>query len=195
MKHLDKQQQQQPNQPAPQETSGTNNEAGGSAEAMVEALLMDPVGFVQRIVESSAQNHLANLKDEAELNGAIRSARKAHPEFERFESFILQEVAELIKTDEDGVIEPWHDLLEKGFNQFQSKFQEMVKQRPELLKAGANDSTAGKNAKAFVEGGTTRTSPEPLPSFTREQIANMSINEFLANEQAIEKALKLKRIR
>ncbi len=196
MKHLDEENPSKKSIPVAEvplkENQPENEEL--KAEAMLEALFTDPVGFVQSIVDSSAQTHLADLKDEAELNGALRAARRAHPEFARFESFILQEVVELLKTDSDGIIDPWQDLLEKGFNKFQEKFKETVKNNPELLE-NAVGSQPIDSSNAFIEGSSARVGADPLPSFTREQIAKMSSDEFLANEEAIEKALKLKRIR
>jgi hypothetical protein len=152
----------------------------------VEALLRDPAGFIRSIVDEAAQNHLATLKEEAELRGAINAFRKTHPEFERFEPFIMQEVVHLIQNDEDGAIAPWDQLLEKASETFKQKFQETMK--GQIM---PNDNPQP----PAIEGTAQRMLPEAAPSFTREQIANMSMEEFMKNETAINHALQNQRIR
>jgi hypothetical protein len=46
-----------------------------------------------------------------------------------------------------------------------------------------------------IEAATNRAKPDLPPSFTREQIAGMSLNDFLKQEAAINAALKEGRIR
>jgi len=58
----------------------------------------NPVGFIQKIVGDAAQYHLAMLKEQAELDGAINAFQKTHPEFQRFQQFILQEAADLLQN-------------------------------------------------------------------------------------------------
>lgn len=157
------------------------------AAQALKALMQNPVGFVQQIVSQTTESALADLKDQAELRGALNMFRKAHPEFSRFESFILQEVVALIENDPDGVIDPWDKLLEKAMSNFQRKFQETVKQ--ESIK---RDSLA---EPPFVEGAANRVIPEAQPAFSRDQIARMSLDEFLKNEASINEALKNNRIR
>ncbi len=163
-----------------------------SPEEALQVFSANPVAFIQGVVNTSATKHLADLKDEAELNGALRAIRREKPEFSRFEPFILHEVAELIRNDPDGVIDPWQDLLEKGFEQFKKKFRETLEKNPEALEQKASGIPA---EAAFVEGGASRAMPQEPPSFSRQQIAGMSAAEFLANEKAINEALKLNRIR
>jgi hypothetical protein len=157
------------------------------AAQSLKALMQNPVGFVQQIVAQTTESALADLKDQAELRGALNMFRKAHPEFSRFESFILQEVVSLIETDPDGVIDPWDKLLEKAMKNFQRKFQETVNQ--EAIK---RDSLS---EPPFMEGSANRVIPEPQPAFSRDQIARMSLDEFLKNEAFINEALKNNRIR
>jgi hypothetical protein len=46
-----------------------------------------------------------------------------------------------------------------------------------------------------VEGAANRVIPEAQPAFSRDQIARMSLDEFLKNEASINEALKNNRIR
>lgn len=165
-----------------------------SAEEAMTVLAQDPVGFIRHVVGREADMHLANMKDEAELRGALHQARKAHSEFAQFEMFILQEVAELIQTDDDGVIDPWDKLLDKGVERFREKFKDILKTNPAMLAAAAAEQ-AGKPMTPHVEGGSSRKMPQLPPAFSRKQIADMSIDDFLKNEAAIEDAMKNGRIR
>jgi len=163
-----------------------------SAPEALEMLGKNPVGFVQQIVAGMTEKYLADLKEQAELRGALNAFRKAHPEAVRFEPFILQEVVALIQNDPDGVIDPWDKLLEKALKAFSTKFEATVKD--ELAKG--DEIRAEEKVKApFVEGAANRVMPELPPSFTRAQIAAMSQAEFLKNEAAINEALKNNRIR
>lgn len=157
-------------------------------EQAVEILVRDPVGFVRRIVDEAAQIHLTDLKEEAELRGALNVFRKAHPDAVRFEPFIMQEVVKMIQDDEDGAIAPWDQLLEQALERFKVKFQDMVKENTMPVEEQ-------KTEPPFVEGAMNRVLPEAPVSFTREQISKMSLNEFLKNESAINQALQEKRIR
>ena len=123
------------------------------------------------------------------LRGALNGFFKAHPDAMPFQNFIMAEVAELIRTDADGVIEPWDKLLEKGLKRFDEKFRDKIKAEASA-EAAPNDT-----ARAFVEGAANRQLPDGPSSFTRDQIAAMSMDEFLKNEAAINEALRNKRIR
>ena len=158
-------------------------------ETILNDFLSDPIGFIQDVVNQSAEQHLANLKDEAELKGAMRVIRRDEPDFERFQPFILQEVAKLIENDPDGVLDPWDDLLRKGLKNFKEKFKKTLAENPELLLKQQQEAQ-----KPLMEGATPRKPRPRLPSFTREEIAQMSVQEFIQNEQAIEQALRMKRI-
>lgn len=164
-------------------------EALAPAEALA-ALQADPVRFVQRVVSDATGKHLALMKEEAEMQGALNVFLKANPDAGRFLPFILQEVRTLIANDDDGAIDPWETLLNKGLAQFREKFKETLKKQPELLEQAAAQSEL-----PYQEGKANRV-PQPLPpSFTRDQIANMSLEAFLENESAINEALKSNRIR
>lgn len=164
-------------------------QGGLPQEEALAALSADPYGFVQNIVQVTAVQHLQNMKEQAELMGALSAFRKQNPEARQFEPFILQEVAELIQNDDDGHIEPWNTLLEKGLAAFRKKFKGALKQNPELLAQQAAQTGMQ------LEGPTNRNLPQATPAFTRDQIAKMSLAEFVANESQINEAMKHNRIR
>lgn len=157
-------------------------------EQALELLVKNPVEFVQTLIRNAAQVHLSDLREEAELRGALNLFRKAHPEFTRFEPFIMQEIVYLLQSDPDGGIEPWDVLLEKGLQTFREKFVQTVQE----------SQAAGKEPSAeppYMETATNRVAPDMPQNFTREQISKMSMRDFLKNESAINAALKEKRIR
>lgn len=159
----------------------------------MEKLLADPVGFIRSLIDTSAQKHLAALKEEAELRGALNGARRRHPEFERFEPFIMQEVTALIENDPDGSIDPWDKLLEKGLERFKVKFRETL--QSEIGRQAGSPVESEARPVPHIEGGSNRVTPEEPASFTRDQIARMSLQEFLDKEAAINMALQKNRIR
>jgi hypothetical protein len=165
-----------------------------SRDQAVDALLNDPVSFVRDIVAQSAQQHLGdirqslgNMREETELRAALNAFRKADPGFEQFQPFIMQELMTLIHNDPDGVHAPWDQLLEKAVANFRQKFQGKIEDELLRQQAGAPPP--------YIEGSANRTpSPEP-PSFSRKQIAKMSMDDFLKNEAAINAAMTSQRIR
>ena len=162
-------------------------------EQALTVFVQNPVGFIRDIVEQAASMHLTNLKEEAELRGALNAIRKSHPQYAQFEEFILQETGKVIQEDPETAIKPWHDLLEAGLERFKKNFKELIK-----AEAGKATSEAGSIPNApvpYMEGASVRELPTEVPSFTREQIAKMSLDEFLAKEPAINQALQNNRIK
>ena len=170
----------------------TSDASALSPEDALAALNGNPVGFIRDVVDKAALEHWQRLKEEAELEGALRTFRKAHPDARQFEPFIMQEVADLIQNDDDGVIDPWHKLLEKGLEVFKKKFKATLKNDPGLLEKQADETP---ETVMQMEGRNNRTLPKATASFTRDQIAKMSLSEFVAQEEALNEALKSKRIR
>lgn len=157
-------------------------------EQALALLAQNPVGFIQQIVNDAADHHLTDMKEQAELNGALSAFRKIHPEFQRFEPFILQEVSELLKNDDAIATEPWPQLLEKAMENFKQKFSQTIQESQLAANSPAQNPP-------YVEGGANRVAPESPANFTREQIGKMSMQDFLKNESAINDALKNNRIR
>lgn len=183
----------QPAEVSPLPMEALNPDAMGSGSSALSSqedlaqFVQDPAGFVRQLVEEEAVKHLARLKEEAELRGALNVFRRNHPEFARFEPLIMQEVVALIQNDPDGHIDPWDTLLEKAMKNFKQKFQEM-------LKDGSLKPDIENQQPPFVEGSGNRIPQELPPRFSREQIANMSMSEYLKNEAAIDAALRNQRI-
>jgi hypothetical protein len=164
----------------------------------LELFVSDPFSFVQQIVEDAAKSHLADLKEEAELKSALNSFRKKSPEFARFEPFILQEVVTLLREDPDGGTDQWESLLEKGLAIFSQKFQDTLKEKLNATDSEKNTSNPNQNPypnqTPYMEAATRRQLPTEPPRFSRQQIAQMSLPEFLKNEAAINEALKNNRV-
>lgn len=161
------------------------------AEALVNEFYADPVGFVQAVVDASAQQHLSTLRDEVELRAAMNAFWKKHADAKQFEPYVMQALGHVIATDEDGRLGPWDELLEKALELFQSQFGDMVKNHPDLQAL----NKAGVSPSASIESAQRRAMPKGAPSFTRKQIANMSPDEFAKNESAIEQAMRMGRIK
>jgi hypothetical protein len=184
------------NQPAGKQTAGSTPEKTLTnptvdpnmmpPEKALELFMQDPVGFIRRIVGDEAETHLAAMKEQAELHGAINAFRKSHPEFQRFESFILQEAALLLQSDDPASTNSWSAILEKAMDNFKQKFTQTLQE---------NQTPGGSmNHPPHVEGAGNRTAEEAPATFTRDQIARMSLPDFLKNESAINDALKNNRI-
>jgi hypothetical protein len=170
----------------PPESTLTGIEALSPAQAL-ELFAADPFAFIQQIVADAAQTHLADLKEEAELKSALNTFRKKSPEFKRFEPFILQEVVTLLREDPDGGTASWEQLIEKGMSLFQQKFQA-------TLQAQQNESAEtekpSQSQAPHIEAAAKRALPAQPANFSRQQIAGMSMAEFLKNEAAINEAMK-----
>lgn len=162
----------------------------------LELLAKDPVAFVKAIVDSAARMHLADLKEEAELRGVLDVFRNTHPEFQRFEPFILQEVATLLQNDPQSGAATWSQLLEKAMANFSTKFEarlkESVQSNPD--EPAKTDASERQNP-PYMESATNRSPAKQPPSFTRDQIARMSLADFVKNEGAINDAIQNNRIR
>ncbi len=166
-------------------------EALAPAQAL-ELFVADPFAFIQQIVADAAQTHLADLKEEAELKSALNAFRKKSPEFQRFEPFILQEVVTLLREDPEGGTASWEQLIEQGMALFQQKFKA-------TLQAQQGESTETEKSSPsqapHIEAAGKRALPTQPANFTRQQIAGMSMAEFLKNEAAINEAMKNNRVR
>jgi hypothetical protein len=156
----------------------------------LELFITDPFAFVRQIVEDAAKTHLSDLKEEAELKNALSAFRKKSSEFQRFEPFILQEVVTLLKEDPEGSTASWETLLEKATVIFGQKFEATLQAKMENEDAQTNKAIAPPH----MEAAANRAPITEPPSFTRKQIANMSLPEFLKKEAAINEAIQNNRI-
>lgn len=169
--------------------NSTEGSVEGSAEEMMLEFQADPIGFIESVVDASAEKHLSTLRDETELRAALRAFWKKHETSREFEPYVMQALEHVIKTDDDGILGPWDELLEKALQVFQSQFKSMVKNHPSLKHQQLPQQSA------HVETSQRRAMPKGAPSFTRKQIANMSSADFAKHESAIEEAMRLGRIR
>lgn len=158
----------------------------------LELFISDPFAFVQQIVSDAAQTHLADLKEEAELKSALNAYRKKSPEFQRFEPFILQEVVTLLRDDPDGATASWEQLIEKAMQLFRQKFEATLQAKMDDPSEQTGASVA---QPPHMESRTNRLPQVEPPSYTRKQIAKMSLAEFLKNEATINDAIQNNRIR
>jgi len=152
-----------------------------------QALMADPIGVITSIIGELANDHLMLAAQQLELQAALEVARRSQPDFNRFEPMILQEMSSLIANDEDGVLDPWPELIQRASERFASKLQAMLKQHPELAQATNTPIP-------YMEGADPRPMAAAKPNYTRKAIESMSLEEFLTNEEAINNALRNNRI-
>lgn len=162
-----------------------------SQEDIFKRMLEDPETYLVELMSKVAQRELQLMREEIELKSALRQARQKHPEFKDFESYVLQEIVSLL--DEDAELDklPWDDVLDKGFERLQQKFKSAVHKNPEQFTVDSKQEVK----KAYMEGQASRKPQPMLPSFSRDDIGKMSLQEFTKNEAAINEALKNNRIR
>ncbi|MEB3246171.1 MAG: hypothetical protein VKJ06_09345 [Vampirovibrionales bacterium] len=160
-----------------------------NTKALLEAFYANPVGFIKGIIADEAETHLAkvgkDMQESAQLEQAILMLRKHEPDFEKLEPYVLQEAARLIETDEDGVIDPWPVLLDKALASVKKNLKEMIAK--EITPEGAQASVP-KLPKQMAPAGP-RDASSRAQHFTRQQIAQMSLAEFMRHEPAINAAL------
>jgi hypothetical protein len=168
--------------------------ATGNPTESLKQFQTDPVGFIQAVVEKTGAQHLDLIREQMEMQSAIHFARRYQKDFEKFEPFILQEVAQMIQSDADGILDPWPDLIEQATQRFRTRFVDMLKNNPEemkqLLKLEGDPTPT-----VYKEKAGKQRSPEVKPSYTRQQIASMSLSDFMSQEASINQALQEKRIK
>jgi hypothetical protein len=182
------------------ENTQKNTEATNSI-SVEEALALfskDPIGFINEVVSGLIDYHSGSLTEQMALQNALLIAQKTIPEFKQFEPYILKELADLITNDEDGVLDPWPVMIDRAVTAFKKRFSQMVEQDPGLTAQWLNQENSIENRSAKptgIEPNGARTQPAVQPQFTRKAISQMSMEEFLANESAINQALKERRVK
>lgn len=162
-----------------------------TTEDVFKRMVEDPEGYLSELMGRVLQHEVQLMREEMELQSALRFARQKHPEFKSFENYILQELMSLLDSDPAVEKLSWEDMIDKAFNRLQEKFKTAVQKNPEQFTVDSVDEVK----KAFMEGGTSR-KPLPKPaSFNRKEIANMSLEDFIRQEAAIDEALRSNRIR
>jgi len=168
----------------PDEDRGLSRLAPEKAMALFSE---NPVGFIQTVIDTEAAKHLATLKEQAELDAALKTFKQSQPEFERFQPFIMHEAVKLLQTDTSVANDSWPQIFEKASRNFKQTLAQTVQEG----KLGMNPD---QSQPPHVEGSSNRQATEAPASFTRAQIAKMSMADFLKNESAINEALKNNRI-
>jgi hypothetical protein len=168
-----------------------------SAEEALQLFNNDPIGFINEVVSGLIDYHSGSLSEQMALQNALMVAQKTIPEFRQFEPYILKELADLIASDSDGILEPWPIMIEKAVAAFKERFAQMAKDdqalTQELMGKLAHQSSSAQPISLEASG--TRTPVEVKPHFTRKDISSMSMEEFLTNESAINQALKERRVK
>ena len=165
-----------------------------SPEAALQKLQENPVLFIEEMIEKSAGQHLDLMREQLELQSALHFAKRYLPDFQRFEPFILQELAQMIQDDEDGVLEPWPDLLEQAMERFRERFLKLIKEDPDRVNTLLSPESEGIEP-VHKERAHNRKVNKAKPSYTRKQIESMSLEDFLTHEATINQALKDQRIK
>ncbi len=164
-----------------------NNDA---LEAIFQRMMTDPEGYLSELIGQVMQHELMLIREEAALKSALNYAQKRYPEFKSFEKYIMKELSDLLQNNPETDSLSWDELLDKGVEQMQARLQEAMKQGGDP----SGDSPA-ESAKAYFEGQASRQPQPAAATFTRDQIAKMSLSDFMANESAINDALRNNRIR
>jgi hypothetical protein len=137
------------------------------------------------------QQELQMLREEMELKSALRVAQQKYPEFQSFENYVMQEIVKVVEEIPEVEKLSWEDIIDKGFERLQGRMKTVIQNNLSQFETNAQDEVRT----AYMEGSVSR-KPQPLPpSFSRDEIARMSLREFLDNEHLINEALKSNRIR
>ena len=150
------------------------------------AFQKDPVAFVRNEVDQAIKAHLLLANEGGQAQVALQSFLQQHPDAQPVMNYILDEVAQLIDNDSDGVLAPWTDLFNQALANFVTKFQGNVKVPSKPPKEPMNP---------VVEQGKLPLKSVSPRSFTRDEIGRMSPQEYLANEASIRLAFKEGRIK
>jgi len=169
------------------------NEAEKQARLESEALFrQDPVGFIRQEIQRAVQGELLHANEDGQARMAIDAFLRANPEAAPFMGYVLNEVSEIIQNDDDGVLAPWPELLQQGLQQFSGKIDAQMKGTqggavaPPVVMPQSPVVEQGKNS------GTGAMAPQ---AFSRADIAKMSVDDYIKNEDAIRAAMKAGKIR
>jgi hypothetical protein len=158
----------------------------------------NPVAFMMDLMNAYFTLHVSAMQQGSEFQAAIHALQQHDPAFVHYLQPILQEVRSIVDkqgnpTDPegDGLTDNWITLLLKAKANVEAKLQQGGGNNPTL-----STETDSPKAKGVVLEGSKNTSPKEVkPSFTRQQIAQMSPAEYLKHEVAIKQALKEGRIK
>ena len=157
----------------------------------------NPVAFMMDLMNAYFTLHVSAMQQGSEFQAAIHALQQHDPAFVHYLQPIIQELRAIVDkqgnpTDPegDGLTDNWITLLLKAKANVEAKLQQGGKDPT------ATPPTDSPKAKGVVLEGSKNTSPKEVkPSFTRQQIAQMSNAEYLKHEVAIKQALKEGRIK
>ncbi len=154
-----------------------------STESVYKKLVEDPEGYLSELMGNILRQEMQLMREELELKSALKMARQKYPEFAHFEHYVLQELMALMEDDAEVDRRSWDDLMDEGFARLQQKLKSAVEQSAAQLLPASEEM-------AFMEGNAVRKPVVAQPTFTRDQISKMSMQDFLKFEDAINEALK-----
>jgi len=157
----------------------------------------NPVAFMMDLMNAYFTLHVSAMQQGSEFQAAIHALQQHDPAFVHYLQPIIQEVRSIVDkqgnpTDPegDGLTDNWITLLLKAKANVEAKLQQGGK---DPTPTPQPDST--KVTGVVLEGSKNTRPKEVKPSFTRQQIAQMSPADYLKHEVAIKQALKEGRIK
>lgn len=175
-----------PEQPQAQSAAANSPASQDPNEALWQSFMADPEGYLKSAITSVIQQEITLLREEMQLKNALAVARQRYPELAKLENYLMQEIIALLESDPNGEAQSWDDLVEKSVAQLGGKFKAVAGQPPTTTPSPFN---------ALMESASVRQAEPEAPEFSREQLAKMSLPEFLQHEAAINEAMRQKRIR
>ena len=159
----------------------------------------DPVAFMLDLINAYFTLHVAAMQQGSEFQAAMHALQQHDPAFVYYQKAILQEARAIVDqqgvpTDPegDGLTDNWITLLLKAKANVEAKLQEGGSSD---IKPNGGQTPPPSTGGLALEGSKNTKPKEAKPSFTRQQIAQMSPADYLKNEVAIKQALKEGRIK
>lgn len=170
----------------PQAQSAAARPALDPNEAIWQSFMSDPEGYLKSAITSVIQQEMVLLREEMQLKNALAMARQRYPELAKLENYLMQEIIAILESNPDSEAQSWDDLVEKSLTQLGGKFKAVAGQ------AAVNPTNP---VNTLMETAGVRQPQAVVPEFSREQLAKMTLQEFLQNETAINEAMRQNRIR
>jgi hypothetical protein len=157
----------------------------------------DPVSFMLDLMNAYFVLHTAVFQQSAEFQAALMALRQHDPAFVYYQQAILQEARAMVAqqgnpTDPegDGLVDNWITLLLKAKATVEANLQQGNADVTNIVNTVSPQPTSG----IALEGSQKTKPKEGKKTFTRQQIAKMSREDYLQHETAIKQALKEGRI-
>lgn len=158
----------------------------------------DPVSFMLDLINAYFVLHSTAFQQSAEFQAALLALRQHDPAFVYYQQAILQEARAIVEQngtpedpEGDGLVDNWITLLLKAKANVEARLQHSGMETP---KNNLTVETTATPPGTVLESSQKAKPKEAKKTFTRQQIAKMSREEYLKNETAIKQALKEGRI-